>query len=148
MHTTRLLRATTISVLAAIVIAIARPAFADGPPPATLSPAPGSAPESSDSLATRGLAEFDDAAYRATRAPSAGHPLLRNLALATSLAFAGLAMWRETVASDRERDYDDAILPESAARLRESVRDAERQRNVFATLSAAGCMLVVLTFVY
>jgi len=133
-------------MLAAASLALARPAFADGPPPATLSPP--AAPETADSLAARALAEIDDAAYRATRPPHDGHPLLRKVAFASAVGFAGLALWRESVAGDREDDYDSAILPDSAARLRESVRDAEQERNLFATLSAAGLTFVVLTFVY
>ncbi|MFN0150974.1 MAG: hypothetical protein ACKVU1_09745 [bacterium] len=148
MHTIRSLRATTFCVRVALVVALAQPVFADGPPPATLAPPSGSTTEAADSLSARGLAEFDEGAYRAARAPSAGHPRLRKIAIATSLGLAAAALWRESVAADRERDYDNAILPDSAARLRASVRDAERERNVLASLSAAGCMLVVLTFVY
>lgn len=146
MHPTPFRYLFALTVFFAFALGFAALAAADGPPPATLAPAP--AAEAADSLAARAMAEIDDAAYRATRPANDGHPLLRKIALASAAGFAGLALWRESVAADREADYENAILPERAVQLRESVRDAEHERNLFASLSAAGLSVVVLTFVY
>ena len=88
------------------------------------------------------------ASYRESRGPTGTHRTLRKIALASSIGFAVGAIWREAVAESRERDYEQAILGPSAASFRESVRDAERERNVLAILSAAGLSVVAWTFVY
>jgi hypothetical protein len=129
-------------------------ARADGPPIEPLVPPAGAEqPAAADTARARRIAPgaFEDVgegnARPASLAP-AGRGLWRKVAIASGVALVGFAVWRDRVADDRAGDYRDAIFPESAAALRESVRDAERERNVLAALAAASFSVALLSFVY
>jgi hypothetical protein len=143
-----------LAVAIGMTAALAGPCFADGPPPRSLvqpdslgDATPMSAGEAhSDTSAA--LARIEGASYRETRPPGGTHGTLRRVALASAIGLAAAALWRETVAEDRENDYERAIVASSAVDYREAVRDAEQERNVLAILSAVGLSVVVWTFVY
>jgi hypothetical protein len=131
--------------------ALAAACFADGPPPRSLvqpDSLGGTSIGQTPSDSSAALAQMEAASYRETREPGGTHGTVRKIALASAIGLAAAAIWREAVAEDREDDYERAIISSSAVEYRESVREAERQRNALAMLSAAGLSVVVWTFVY
>ncbi len=136
-------------------MSVARPVGADGPPGASLvpdedavvedgAPADSARPET---IAPR-RALSDDPDYRLIPRSPGRHTTIRRVAVIAGAGLAAVALWRDLVADDRADKYEDAIFSDSAARYRQSVRSAEKERNVAAALSAASFSIALLTFVY
>ena len=147
-------RAFSLLVLPLLLVGVV-PARADGPPGATLVPdkeavrglgAPSDSTGSEVVAPRRALA--DDPEFRIVPRSPGRHTTIRRVAVISGVGFAAVALWRDLVADDRAQKYDDAIFSSSAARFRESVRSAERERNFAATLSALSFSVSLLTFVY
>jgi hypothetical protein len=145
------IRASTWLLLAFVAAGV-RPAFADGPPSASLVPhdePPAGAEALSDSatgVPRHALA--DDPDYRLVPESPGRHTTVRRIAVLSGVGFAALALWADLVADDRAEKYEDAIFSDSSADYAESVRSAEKARNIAAALSAASFSVALLTFVY
>jgi hypothetical protein len=138
-----------------LLVCVVRPARADGPPSASLVPDEEAVAESgapADSARPGAIAPrralSDDPDYRLVPRSPGRHTTIRRVAVISGVGFAAVALWRGLVADDRAEKYDDAIFSESAARFRDSVRSAEKERNVAAALSAVSFSVALLTFVY
>ncbi len=138
-----------------LLVCVVRPARADGPPGASLVPdeeavvgagAPADSARPGTIAPRRSLS--DDPDYRLVPRSPGRHTTIRRVAAISGVGLAAVALWRDLVADDRAEKYEDAIFSGSATRYRESVRSAEKERNVAAALSAVSFSVAILTFVY
>lgn len=147
--------AARLALAPAVLLLAWAPLRADGPPVGPLAPREAEAPADSAALRDPDLqralglpADQGDDGLRVSREIRGRHATLRRVALVCGVGLAAVALWRNEVADDRAKDYDRAIFPGSAAAFRESVRDAERERNVAASLAGLAFSVSLLTFVY
>lgn len=141
--------------LAAVLLLCVGSAWADGPPSPTLlppeeiGPPQDAAPDSAE--AAKGAQDrsiTDDPSYRVVPQSPGRHTTIRRVALVSGVGLAALALWRNAVADDRAEKYDDAIISSAAAKYRDSVRSAERERDMAAAAAALSFSFALLTFVY